>query len=543
MKSRPSLPPFWPASAAVVVLTLLFCLLAPGITAEAGDARAPSGVADSPVTIITVDSGTDPDTSKSKTCLSAAPCTLRRAIVQARALSGDKRPVLIRFNIPATPEEGYDSTLRIWKIHPRSTSDPSVFRRLEGGQVTIDGSTQPGGRTDGPKIVIVGPGTGNRDGLIVGVNNSGAHDGNVIRGLAFQNFKTHLTINSNDNIVEHNWFGLSDDGADVFLRDDEPEDGSGSAGVALSANVEGNVVQNNVFLGFDGMAVAFRGTRNTFTHNFVGTIADGSVPDKQTEPDLICTTVDWLGGGGISLEGEKQVVEDNIFAGLRQEIFQISTQPSAIRSAGSKHSIRNNKIGVDSADVEVGVCGRGIYLIGDPKDVLVSGNMIVNPGLSGISLNGALYDANTLRSNTIKQSKSWPQIEGNPEAEDAIQLGPSLPDAFLNFQPAEVTTISGVSVSGTSGAGSPCPNCVVELFLDDTDAVVEALQSLAVVTADGDGNWTATLPFALSSTQGLRTTSTSARYNTIARMSAGTTTGLSTLYRPFAKIFLPSILR
>jgi parallel beta-helix repeat protein len=258
---------------------------------------------------------------------------------------------------------------------------------------------------------------------------------------------------------------------------------------------------------------------------------------------LICTTVDWLGGGGISLEGEKQVVEDNIFAGLRQEIFQISTQPSAIRSAGSKHSIRNNKIGVDSADVEVGVCGRGIYLIGDPKDVLVSGNIIVNPGLSGISLNGALYDANTLRSNTIKQSKSWPQIEGNPEAEDAIQLGPSLPDAFLNFQPAEVTTISGVSVSGTSGAGSPCPNCVVELFLDDTDAVVEVLQSLAVVTADGDGNWTATLPFALSSTQGLRTTSTSTRYNTIANMSAGTTTGLSSLYRSSVKVFLPSVLR
>ena len=286
-----------------------------------------------------------------------------------------------------------------------------------------------------------------------------------------------------------------------------------------------------------------RGERNTFARNFVGTIANGSVPDKQTDPDLICTTVDWLGGGGISLEGEEQLVEHNVFAGLRQEIFHASTQPDAIRAAGSEHTIKDNLIGKDFSSAEVGVCGRGIYLISSPQDVQVLRNVIVDPGLSGISLNGALYDANTLRNNAIKQNRSWPQVEGNPKAEDAIQLGPSLPDAFVDFKLAKVMAISGVSVSGTSGYGSSCPDCIIELFLDDIDTVVEALPLQVVVTADGDGNWTATLPFALSPPYGLRTTSTTVRYNTIANMSAGTTTGLSALYRPAGKVFLPRVLR
>ena len=180
MKTRLSAFAFWPALAVVALLVFAFGLLAPGALAETRHVPAPGEVMADPVTIITVNSGTDPDNSKSKKCSTATPCTLRRAIVQARALSAGERPVLIDFDIPATPAEGYDASLGIWKIHPLNTSDPSVFRRLEGGQVTIDGSTQPRGRADGPKIVIVGPGTGNKDGLIVGVNNSGTHDGNVI---------------------------------------------------------------------------------------------------------------------------------------------------------------------------------------------------------------------------------------------------------------------------------------------------------------------------------------------------------------------------
>ncbi len=521
----------------IVLLSLALASLGLPGTRVAAEPAVPAD------TTITVDSGTDPDNSKSKTCVSDTPCTLRRAIVQARLLSAGERPVLIEFNIPADPAEGYVSSLGIWKIEILTTSDPSVFRYLEGGQVTIDGTLQPGGTTNGPKIFIVGPGTGQKDGLIVGTNAAGGHDGNEIRGLAFQNFKTHLIVNSNDNLIEDSWFGLSDDGTEPFLRNDDAQDGSGSAGVALSAGVTGNTIQNNVFLGFDGVAAAIRGDANTFSTNYVGTASNGTVSGKQTNPSLICTTVDWLGGGGISMEGDDHTIDGNIFAGLRQEIFQISTQPDAIRVTGTGHLIQNNQIGVDSAADTVGVCGRGIFLSNGPKETQVLNNTIVNPSLSSISLNGALYDENTLRTNIIEKDTAWPQIEGNPKGEDAIQVGPSMTDDFEAFRPAKVTEIDGTSVSGTSGDGSACPNCVIEIFLDDTDTITETLQSLAVVTADANGNWTATLTAELTAGQGLRTTSTTAQYNTIPYMNAGTTTALSELYISGYEIYLPLVIR
>ena len=532
-----------PFSHTTLLIAVAFLLLIVPLSSGSGVVLAKEAVDFPYATTITVNSTDDPDTSKSKTCETDTPCTLRRAIVQAR-LAPD-RPVLIQFDIPDS-DPGYDSALKIWKIEVQSTSDPSVFRTLEGGQITIDGSTQPGGRAEGPKIIIVGPSTGSKDGLIVGANAAGGHDGNTIRGLGFQNFKNHVIVNSNDNIIEDNWFGLSDDGTEPYLRNDDPQDGSGSSGVALSAGVTGNTIRNNVFLGFDGVAAALRGDANTFADNYVGTAADGTVPNKQTDPSLICTTVDWLGGGGISMEGNDHVITNNVFAGLRQEIFSLSTQPDAIRLIGTGHRIEDNQIGFDGDGNKVGVCGRGIYFSDGPKEVQATDNAIVDSGMSGISLNGALYNENTLRGNTIEKSEAWPHIQGNPKGEDAIQIGPSLPDAFEAFKPAQVTEIDGTAVSGTSGENSACPNCVVEVFLDDTDAITETLQSLAVVTADASGNWSAALPFELSAGQGLRTTSTSAQYNTIPGMKAGTTTGLSVLYTGVGsdyKIYLPLVIR
>jgi hypothetical protein len=502
-----------------------------------------------PVTTITVTSGTDPDDSKSKTCYTdppgppgppTPPCTLRRAIVEANALSAVDRPILIRFDIPALPAEGYDPALDIWVIE-LYTLDTLVLGRLKDGGIIIDGSTQPGGRNDGPKIILLGPGTGQKDGMVVG--DVAGDDGNELRGLGFQNFKTHLYVNTDFNIIEDNWFGLSDDGTDVYLRNDDTEDGSGNAGIAVSAGAENNLIQNNVFLGFDGVAVAIREASNTFTNNYVGTTADGTIPTKETDPDLICSPVDWLGGGGITVDGDDHIIANNFFAGLRQDIFQISTQPSAIQVTGDGHQIQNNVIGLDALFTEVGVCGRGIYMISSPENTQVLSNTIVNSGLSAISLNGVLYNANTLRSNVIKNENDWPEVEGNPKPEDAIQLGASLPEAFTLFKPAKVNSIQGTTVNGSNGQNSLCPNCLVELFLEDSDLITETLQSLALVQADNEGNWTAEIPFALSSGLGVRTTSTTAKYNTIPNMFAGTTTGLSELYVSGYEIFMPFITK
>ena len=505
---------------------------------------APSRSAQNEITetIITVDSGRDLDTSMSKTCLSDTPCTLRRAIVQARNVPVANRPVRIQFNIPATAEEGYDSALQIWKLNILTSSDTSVFRRLNG-QIIIDGSTQPGGRTNGPKIILVGPGTGQKDGFVVG--DVSGNDGHEIRGLGFQNFKTHIYLNTNENIIEKNWFGLSDDGLSAYLRGDNLQDGSGNAGVAFAASAENNMVRDNYFLGLAGVAAAVRGEGNDFTNNFIGLNRNGLAPGKETSPSLMCTPVDWFGGGGISVTDTGNTIAGNTFAGLRLQVSVWSLQADTIRVSGDDHIIEDNKIGYDVANHELGVCGRGIYLSDGPQGLTVKDNRIVEPGLSAISANGVLYNENTLRGNTVKKTTPWPEIEGNPKPETALQMGTSLPDPLEFFVPAQVTEIEGIAVSGTAGAGSPCPNCVIEIFLDDGDAIVEALESLGTTTAQDNGRWNFTLPYELAPGQGLRTTSTTAVYNTIPNIYAGTTSGLSDLYlyEVNEPVYLPLIRR
>jgi hypothetical protein len=488
-------------------------------------------------TTITVTSTTDPSTSDSTTC-STSPCTLRRAVIQAR---GAAKPVLIAFDIP-TSDAGYNATLQIWKIQFSGiSSGANAALRYLNGDITIDGSTQPNGRLSGPKIILVAPGTGQYDGIKLG--ETGTQNNNVIRGLGFQKFKTHIYINSAGNLVENNWFGLSDDGTGIVLRGGGEDDGSGNTGVSVGANVSNNIIQHNVFTGLAGVAAAINGDDTTFSDNYVGTTAAGTVPAKQTDPGLVCSPVDWLGGSGLSLSGSRNLVENNIIAGLRIAVVAPTIQADSIRMGGDHHIIRNNKIGLDFANAQIGVCGRGIFMEGGSKFDQITTNIIVAPGLSAISLNDtptvSTTDANTLRGNVIKKFTTWGEIEGNPSPEDAIQVTKSMPLAFRNFKPAKITSINGVTVSGTSGTGSPCPNCVVEIFLEDTDGINEALQSLAVVTADASGNWTATLPAPLSNGQALCTTSTTAAYNTIAGLGAGTTTGLSQLYGTTYKIFLP----
>ena len=157
---------------------------------------------------------------------------LRRAIVEARLLGDAERPVLIAFNIPEDEAEGWDSALDIWKIEINSSLiETTIFRRLNG-DIIIDGSTQPGGRSAGPKILIVGPGTGQKDGLVVG--DVAGDNNHVIRGLGFQNLKTHIFLNTDNNLIEDCWFGLSDDGTGLYLRGGNEDDGSGNTGISVA---------------------------------------------------------------------------------------------------------------------------------------------------------------------------------------------------------------------------------------------------------------------------------------------------------------------
>ncbi len=523
------------------VVIVLALLLLPGRLAAA---EVPSAGADSsPLagTVITVESTADDYTDGySKTCLNATPCTLRRAINQAHNLSAGERPVTITFDIPIT-DPGYNSTLGVWKIE--ITGSSAYDLRELYGETIIDGDTQPGGRENGPKIIVNGMGNHN-NGFIL------RQGGNIIRGIAMQDFKTtHITMSSNNNEVEDCWFGLSDDGTTLSSGDDtEPEGGSG---VAISANMDGNEVRDSVFAGFFGVAAAIRGDNAVFSGNRVGMRADGTVPVPAQFDYHPCLSGAWVGGSGITIEGNDHQIggptpaEGNIFAGLFLDLSPTATQSPAMDVSGTGHTIQNNVIGLDVTQELIGVCGRGLDFASGPQDMMVSDNTIVQTGLSAIVMNNNQLNGNTLRANIIRRESPWPGKQGfNDFSEDAIAFGPHVPDALRSFQPAMVTEIDGTSVSGTSGDGSPCPLCVIEVFLDDNDMITETLQSLALVTADASGNWSATLPAALGDGEGLRTTSTVPDTFTIIGLDTGTTSRLSSdLYGAVRRVFLPVVTR
>jgi hypothetical protein len=526
--------PTTPLLLRVLAILLLACGLF-GITHMQPASAAPYA------TTITVNTGQDFNTSLSESCATfSTACSLRRAIVQARALPAGSRPALIQFNIPATVEEGYDAASQTWVLNILAPTDQYVFRDLIGNQITIDGSTQPGGRSNAPKILLRGPGTGNKNGI-----NISSGSGYVIRDLAFQNFRVALMVSGTSSTVEDNWFGLNVAGNGPHWRDaNDHSQGSGLSGFESTSTASGNTIQDNVFLGLIGNAAVIRGNANTFLNNRVGTAADGTLPGKQTEPSLLCTPVDWFGGSGLLVDGPDHIIEDNLIAGIRLDLFSSSTQPDAIwlESTCDRCIVRENKVGVDSQNADVGVCGQGVDITnGEQMDIL--NNVFANTSSSAIFLNGSLYKDNTLSGNIIRRSSPWLKPDGSSKADDAILRFSGLPDAFEFFNPAKVTSINGTAVAGVAGDGNPCPNCVIEVFLDDDDGINEALQLLATTTANASGAWSVTLPAPLARGFGLRTTSTSAQYNTIPGMNAGTTAGLSVFYPAQRWVYLPMFKR
>jgi len=517
-----------------VVPVLLLAILA---AATLSTAQGPAPNVATTITITSTDDDYTDGYSKKCSDVPADECTLRRAINQAY-VAGD-RPVYINFDIP-TSDPGYDSTLGVWKI--TLTGSTAYDLRELYGQTILDGSTQPGGRPDGPKIIVDGQGSKN-NGLILRQNN------NEVRGLAMQDFlNTHITLSSDGNLVEDCWFGLSDDGTTLSSGDDTtPEGGSG---VALAAGSDNNTVQNNVFAGFFETAAAIRGNGNIFAGNYVGTRADGTVPIPHQFDRHPCLPGAWTGGVGITVaDNDNQIggptaAEGNLFAGLFLDVAAGTTQRPAMDVSGDGHLIRNNVIGLDVNGDLVGVCGRGFDFGNAPSDMQVLDNTIVEPSLSAILMNGSTLNGNTLQGNIIERERPWPgEQEFNNFPEDAIAYGAWVPTALKTFQPARVTEVDGTTVTGTGGAGSPCAFCTIEIFLDDTDAVTETLQSLALVTAGSNGSWSATLPALLEAGQGLRTMSTVPDNFTIIGLDAGTTSNLSSLQAATYQVLLPIVLR
>jgi hypothetical protein len=478
--------------------------------------------------VITVTSSGDPDDSSSSTCYTGSfsdesPCTLRRAIVEAGKASSGDRPVLIKFNIPTT-DTGYitrtESISGYWQIE-LNYDLPTV----SGGGVIIDGDTQGeiGGREDGPKIVIK-----LRLGDTLQFGSTSGHSDNVVRALALQ--QGEISLYGGSNVVEYNWVGLTDDGEGIYYVYDDPTR-SNYASISGGSSSHNNLIRRNVVASSNGESIVLQGDSNVVIGNYVGTRADGTIDDvplnRRCRPDAVYHN--WFTGDGIRVSGDGNRIggptaeERNVIAGmLFASQDPANSPPYGIEVLGADNTIQNNYIGRDANGDEVWVCGDGIYVDNSFNEIV--GNTIVNAGNSGVAIYGSVFnleDGITLRGNVIKDA-----------AYAAIEFGPTppFPMVWRSFNPAQVTGFDGLTVSGTAGDSSPCDGCVVELFLDDGDDQVDALQSLGVVTAEVDGSWVFTLTETLPPTRGLRTTSTTVDPDQISGFAAGTTSRLSALY-------------
>jgi hypothetical protein len=507
----------------------------PSISSNPGARSIAARVQLTPTRFLIVTSTSDEVGSISERCEQVLTCTLRRAINEVRYYQYDDETYLISFDLD-TDDLGYDAANGVWVIDVDSSRSDGVFAFRDlgtYGHVIIDGTTQPIGRDlgVGPRVVLRGD---NDKGALTLTGGD-----NVIRGLAFQGFGDNMVSvpGTSDNLIEHNWFGLTITGTEIYLRDPEdPGKGSGESGIYVQSGGTNNTVQSNILAGLDQGAIAMDGDDSFVLSNTVGTRYDGTVP--YVRPERKCRPNaryhNWFAGAGVQIYGHRNLVENNRVVGLLYYSDDpVSTPEDALSVTGDDHIVRDNIIGVDADGQRFGVCGEGIHVggsYGGHYIQVLTNTLVGSRGAAGILVTGGEYgydlDAVTRRGNTIEES-----------ADEAFAFGETLPSTLRSFNPAAVTAISGTVVSGTSGLNSPCAGCTVELFLDEIDTVIETLESLDVVTADGSGNWVAELPRTLAITEGVRTASTTAADGQIVHPSepgtvyhAGMTTKLSTLY-------------
>lgn len=474
-------------------------------------------------------------------------CTLRRALYEASARPQVDRPIAIQFNLPMTdtgysPEVAGTWVISVTEALPPLKTDTIINRN---GQVTIDGSTQPGGRSDGPPIII------DTSDFSLEIESSR----NVIRNLAFKNGGAILVKSfAPTTTIESIWMGLSDDGQNVQFR--TPGQFNRMAFGAIQLSSDGNIVRNSVLTGAFARAVDINGSdNNLIANNWIGTRADGTVPT--VDPAIRCQVVvenpdepfafyydpnDWYGGWGISVGGSGNIVRNNYLVGMNNVRSANDTPAMALEIFGSNHRIISNTIGIDANGYELGVCGQAIKVSGHDTDVL--DNLIVgasrfnpdDPNTAAILISDTSpqFDRITVMRNIVRDGIL-------PSTKDYYEFGPGLPEALRLYRSARITEMAGLTVRGGNGVDiiggtHPCPKCLIDLYLDDDDAQNEALAWLGQTQADINGNFAFTLTQPLSVTQGLHTISTSTEDDVIVDYRAGMSAEASKLFLPMQSV-------
>ena len=382
-------------------------------------------------------------------------CTLRAAIQQTNAGTG----ATIKFNISGSGTQ---------------TISPASALPIITKPVFIDGHSQPGASPGSVLIELDGTNTGN---TVDGLSLQG--DGNYVRGLAVNSFGRHgiYLRNVSRQVLEGNmigtdttgstdegnrWSGVYLSGAsDVLLRDNVIS-GNGRHGVQTSigsrihlyANKIGTNVAGTADLGnsWAGVSVLLRdnvisgngrhgvqtsiGSRIHLYANKIGTNVAGTADLGNS----------WA---GVSVSSNPVILRDNVISGNDTHGVVLSSDVT------ENAVVENNRIGTnDAGTAALGNTQTGIHIDGDPKNNLVTGNIIGGNGSHGISLSGAYVRDNLIAENYIGTNASGADL-GNGGSGVHFGEGPvggpddnTVEDNVIAYNDGDGVTITG---SGSTG--------------------------------------------------------------------------------------------
>ena len=492
---------------------------------------------------------------------SAAPdgiCTLRRAVLEAGVRPDSDRPINILFDIPIS-DPNYDPGLDLWEVQIDSSFVWQIARRFisdDGGQVTIDGSSQPTGRNDGPRVMV---NTNSENNPTGGRSLEVRTSKNVIRDLGFKG-GGQIILYESDNLVEHIWMGLRNDGSGLSLASDassQARRAMARGGIIMPNEAsDNNIIRNNVIIGtFErAIRVTSGGDDNLINGNWIGTNASGVVPISgaiDCTRDLDFDDKLWYGGQGIQVTGTGNTIMGNTVAGLHVTQAANDAPPIALEVAGIDNMVTDNTIGLDTSTAEIGVCGQGMLLQGS-EGIVTDNRLFFTRNGFDVGDIGTEFDSAIIMQSFTGQGDGDPDrwmrvwnnvIDGGNFTEANFHVyrfaGPGVPIEMRQFIPAKITSIEGTTVSGTNGDPLPlgpstfCPNCTIYLYLDDRDVRIESFELLGTASADSSGNWTTTISRPLAGNEGIRTQSESTAADVMHIYDARTTTRLSDeLYLP-----------
>lgn len=360
--------------------------------------------------------------------------SLRQAIIAANATPPGE-PVTIVFAIPQD-DPGADPG-GYWMIQPAEQL-PALAR----GNITIDGSTQPNGRAEGPKIVLDGGiapqnGINNKHGLVL------ASAGNTVKGLVIDHFVRAIGLSEESggagvyiagpgatgNRVagcyigiepggtgaarNSGWGVLIDDGAsDNWIGGVEPGDrnviaGNGQANVAINqvAPNSTRVISGNHVLG-----------------NYIGTNAAGSAV---------------IGGEGNSTQGNPS---HGVVLGAWAQNNVVGGTTPAERNVIAGHNASSNLLSAAGVNVASQSTNANNVIAGNYIGTDAAGTTAI-PNAIGVRVGGA--------SGTV--------VGGTAAGARNIISGNSGPGVLVTFGVSTNTTVAGNWI-GLGAAGNPLGN-------------------------------------------------------------------------------------